>query len=93
MRYSSYLYYYSIPMFFYGFGRSYRGEHPNYILFSSRVCMSTCNGILYSSPLGIIKLLNIIDRFTLDRKKENPGPYSKLCYEELFSVVNKNIIL
>ena len=79
------------PMFTTGFLRNWRGEHqaPR-DLFAHKFVSSTCNGIWYASPYGVIPLLRFANRIQIQMTNRDPLQY-KSDYDE-FSGYNYNTI-
>lgn len=72
-------------MFFYGFARGLNSEYDkSRESFVTRLLLSTGNGVIYTTPYGIIKLKHLVDRYN---KKQDP-----MIYYECFGI-NKNILL
>ena len=70
-------------MFPYGFYRQQNTKMPEGLdLYGHRLCISTCNGIIYMSPFGIIKIFNQMNRIDIKHNKRDKLKYPN-TYEEL----------
>ena len=70
-------------MFPYGFYRQYKLDYKApYDLFTYKLIFSTINGLTYVSPLGIVKLVNLLERCQISFENKNKETY-KSSYQEL----------
>ena len=70
-------------MFPYGFYRQWNSKLEAPIdRIGHRFAFSLANGIIYTSPLGISKLFNQVNRFDIEYNKLDKEKYKK-AYEEL----------
>jgi hypothetical protein len=79
-------------MFTFGVIRGYRAEMPEKQLVSDKLCNTFCNGVFYIiPPMGIIKLIHVMDRIEVDATHKNPNDYPQIYWEGRGS--NKNTFL
>lgn len=84
--------YWCAPMFTFGVIRGYRAEMPEKQLVSDKLCNTFCNGVFYIiPPMGIIKLIHVMDRIEVDATHKNPNDYPQIYWEGRGS--NKNTFL
>ena len=69
-----------------------RGEYktPNDLI-STRLFLSTQNGILYVTPAGILELMKLLNRIHIYVSNRDPDKY-KEAYQEV-DVINRHVIL
>ena len=74
-----------IPMFTFGFIRQYRSipDDKKKELFTDKCIGCATNGIIYSSPFGIIKLYDLARRTEIYTTNENPKDHKNAYYEFL----------
>jgi hypothetical protein len=84
--------YWCAPMFTFGAIRGYRAEMPEKHLVSDKLCNTFCNGVFYIiPPVGIMKLIHVMDRIEVHAKHKNPNDYPHIYCEGRGS--NKNTFL
>lgn len=85
---------YMALMFSYGFLRTMRAEYiEKYNVFGKKVGISLMTGIVYASPFGVPKLMDLFDRVDIYINKKDSTKY-EYAYEECQGVCkNKNVIL
>jgi hypothetical protein len=70
-------------MFPYGVYRQWNAYlEPPIDLLGHRTALSLLNGMVYISPIGVVKLFNQIDRFDIEYHKLDKKKYEKV-YEEI----------
>ena len=79
-------------MFPYGFIRQFNSvsQHNEQNLIVEKIILSTLNGFMYISPVGIVKLFNTIARTEIAMSGHNPNDHS-IYYSEL-QHKNNNVI-
>ena len=78
------IWYWVVPMFAYGTYRGWTSEFKApFDLISHRVFLSLVNGVCYSSPMGIFKLIHTFNRLEIYYKKKSPKLYPR-SYEEIY---------
>lgn len=68
------------PMFTYGIYRSITIKNKDE-LYTNRILFAITNGVLYSTPFGLYKLMNTINRIDIYINKRDPNKYL-YCYDE-----------
>ena len=67
----------------YGMYRQYNTTvSEKYNLFGHRLAFSIANGVLYTTPYGIIKMLSLMNRIDIKINKKEPNMYLD-CYGEI----------
>jgi hypothetical protein len=90
---STWIRYWIAPMFTFGAIRGYRAEMPEKRqLVSDKLCNTFCNGVFYIiPPVGIMKLIHMMDRIEVHASHRNPNDYPHIYWEGPGS--NKNTFL
>ena len=90
---NKHIYFYTIPLFTYGFLREFRGEFSESDnLFGKKFISSTINGFAYIiPPYNLFKLYRFVNRVDIKLNEKDPQKYEEQ-YNETISK-NKNVFL
>lgn len=90
----SFLSYYMIGMFSYGFLRSFRSEYfiERHNLIGTKFCYSCMNGMFYATPFGIPYLFNTLNRLDIYIFNKDPSKYPEAYIECCGASKNKNVL-
>lgn len=84
--------YWMTPMFVYGFTRTFRGEYPEPInLYTHRLVFSLLSGVMYASPVGVLKLLETANRAQVKYMNLDPKAYPSIYFDGF--IRNRNVLV
>jgi len=90
---------YIIPMFTYGTYRGLRSEysiqHSSYVYMplGTKIMVSSLNGLIYASPYGVFKILDLIDRIDIYQKNKELECENQPCYDECIGLCKNQHVL
>ena len=86
-------------MFTYGTYRGLRSEYNNYrpsygyMPLGTKIMVSSLNGLIYSTPYGVFKIMNLVDRIDIYQKNKQVECQNQPCYDECFGLCKNTHVL